>query len=105
MSQPSTTIASSGASRLHVIARVLAAVFAGYGFAWAAVAASTSLLTAAGLKFHDAEFLGAMIGVLTYVAVFLWAIAARRLGVVWAVLLVGGALLAGVGSIVQSLLL
>ncbi len=103
MSQPTTPLASTGATRLHVLARVLAAVFAGYGFAWGAVAASTSLMTAAGLKFHDAEFLGAMVGVLAYVVVFLWAIAARSLVRVWSVLLGGGALLAGVGSCVQSL--
>lgn len=104
MSRILTTAASTGATRLHVAARVGAAVLGGYAFAWGVVAAATSLLFAAGLEFHDAEFLGAVTGLLAYLVVFLWAIAARRLAVVWAVLLGGGALLAGAASFVQSLL-
>ena len=90
--------------RLHIVARVIAAVFAGYGFAWGVVAATTSLMFAIGMEFHDAEFLGAVSGLLAYLIVFLWAIAARRLLPVWLVLIGGGALLAATGSLVQSLL-
>ncbi len=91
--------------RLHVAARVGAAVIGGYVFAWGVVSALTSALFAAKLDFHDAEFLGAVIGLLAYLAVFLWAIASRRLVRVWLVLLGGGAALTAVASCVQSLLI
>jgi len=90
--------------RLALVARIGAAVLGGYGFAWGLVAAATSLLVAAGMGFHDAEFLASLVGVLAMLCAFLWAIAARRLWRVWAVLAGGGALLAGVGSLVQAVL-
>ena len=42
---------------------------------------------------------------LVYVAVFLWAFAARSLVRVWVVLLGGGALMAGAASLIQLMLL
>jgi len=100
----SRTLASSPTPRLHLAARIAAAVFGGYGFAWGIVAAGASLMFAAGMDFHDAEFLASLLGVLAFLVVFLWAFAARRLWVVWTVLAGGGALLAATGSFVQSLL-
>ncbi|CAN7169525.1 iron uptake protein [Pseudoxanthomonas sp. LjRoot168] len=88
--------------RLHLAARIVVAIFGGYGFAWGIVAAGASLMFAAGMDFHDAEFLASLFGVLALLAVFLWTFAARRLWVVWTVLVGGGALLAAVGSFVQS---
>lgn len=99
-----SALAPRRVTRLHVAARVAAAVLGGYVFAWGVVAAATSLLFAADMEFHDAEFLGAVLGLLAYLVVFLWAFAARRLVVVWLVLAGGGALLAGAGSLVQSFL-
>jgi hypothetical protein len=102
-----STITSSNASRssrLNVAARIAAAIFGGYGFAWGIVAAGASLMFAVGMDFHDAEFLASLLGVLAFLVVFLWAFAARRLWVVWTVLAGGGALLAATGSFVQSLL-
>ncbi|MDP3858938.1 MAG: hypothetical protein Q8Q73_14375 [Stagnimonas sp.] len=96
------TIDTSGSPRLHIAARVGAAVLGGYGFAWGINAVTMALLSAAGLEFHDAEFLGNLLGVLAFLVVFLWTFAARRLWRVWAVLTSGGALLAGTGSWVQS---
>ena len=90
--------------RTQVIARVAAAILGGYAFAWGIVATGASLMVAAGMDFHDAEFLGSMIGVLAFLGVFLWAIAARRLRWVWLVTVVGGGVLAATGSFVQSLL-
>lgn len=84
--------------------RVAAAVVGGYGFAWGLVAAATGLCVAAGMGFHDAEFLSSLFGVLAYLCALLWAIAARRLWPVWAVLAAGGAVLAAVGSLVQAAL-
>ncbi len=89
----------------RLVARIAAAVFGGYAFAWGVVVACASLMCAAGMSFHDAEFLASLIGVLAFLAVFVWAFAARRVRVVWGVLVVGGGLLAATGSFVQSLLI
>lgn len=105
MSRTSTTIFGSPRTpRPHLAVRVVAAVLGGYAFAWGFIAATASLLFAAGMGFHDAEFLASMLGVLAFLTVFLWAFAARRLWVVWTVLAGGGAVLAATGSLVQSLL-
>lgn len=101
MSGPS---ASAGIPRAHVAARVGAAALGGYAFAWGFVAATMSLLFAAGMDFHDAEFLACLLGVLVFLVAFLWTFAARWLWLVWAVLLGGGALLTIVGSLVQAAL-
>lgn len=103
MSQP-TTIATPSRSRRQIVLRVLAAMFGGYVFAWGTVALATCLLFAAKLDFHDAEFLGAFIGLLAYVTVFLWSIATKRLLRVGMVLLGGGLLMAGAASLIQTLL-
>jgi hypothetical protein len=106
MSRTSTTISGSPrAPRLQLTARIAAAVLGGYAFAWGFIAACASLMFAAGMGFHDAEFLASLLGVLAFLVVFLWAFAARRLWVVWAVLGGGSALLAAAGSYVQSLLI
>lgn len=88
--------------RLYLAARIALAIFGGYGFAWGMVAAGASLMYAAGMDFHDAEFLASLFGVLAFLAVFLWTFAARRLWVVCTVLIGGGALLAAAASFVQS---
>ena len=99
-----TTPATPGSPRLYLAARIVAAVLGGYAFAWGFIATCASLMSAGGMGFHDAEFLGSLLGVLAFLIAFLWTFAARRLGLVWVVLLGGGALLAGIGSYVQSLL-
>lgn len=100
----SRTIPHFPAPHLQLAARIAAAVFGGYVFTWGVIAAGASLMFAAGMGFHDAEFLASLLGVLVFVGAFLWAFVARRLWVVWAVLAGGGALLAALGSFVQSLL-
>lgn len=97
-----TTPVHTRARRLRLVARIAAAVLGGYAFAWGFIAAGASLMVAAGMGFHDAEFLASMLGVLAFLVVFLWAFAARRLWLVWAVLAGGGTLLAAAGSLVQS---
>ena len=104
MSQPTTLAAPSRSRRLQIVLRVLMAMLGGYVFAWGTVALATCLLFAAKLDFHDAEFLGAFIGLLAYVLVFLWSIASRQLLRVGIVLLGGGLLMAGLASLVQTLL-
>lgn len=92
------------ASPADIALRIAAATVGGYAFAWGFIAAGMGLLFAAGMEFHDAEFLSSLLGVLAFLVAFLWTFAARRMWRVWVVLLGGGALLAGVGSLVQSLL-
>ena len=99
-----TTPATPGSPRLYLAARIVAAVLGGYAFAWGFIATCASLMSAGGMGFHDAEFLGSLLGVLAFLIAFLWTFAARRLWLVWGVLLGGGALLACLGSYVQSLL-
>ena len=99
-----TPMPHAGSPRLALAARVAAGVLGGYGFAWGLVAAATSLMVAGGMGFHDAEFLSSLLGVLAFLCALLWAIAARRLWPVWAVLALGGAALAGAGSAVQAAL-
>jgi hypothetical protein len=92
-------------ARLRMASRVAAAVLGGYAFAWGTVAAVTSLLFAAGMAFHDAEFLAAVAGLLAYLAAFLCTVATRRLALAWLVLPGAGALMTAIGSFVQSLLI
>ncbi len=105
MSQVSTTFLQPRAARGQVVARIGAAVFGGYAFAWGFVAAGASLLFAAGMGFHDAEFLASLLGVLAFLAVFLWAIAAKRPWRAWLLLLCAGGLLSLIASLVQRALL
>ncbi len=87
--------------RLHIALRIAAAVLGGYAFTWGFMALGMAGLFALGLEFHDAESLSAIVGILLYLAVFLWAFAARSLRRVWLVLAGGGALMAGAASLVQ----
>ncbi|MGJ4728029.1 iron uptake protein [Luteimonas sp. SDU101] len=105
MSQVSTTFLQPRAARWQLVARVGAAVFGGYAFAWGFVAAGASLMFAAGMGFHDAEFLASLLGVLGFLVVFLWAVAAKRPWRAWLWLLGIGGGLALVASLVQAALL
>lgn len=91
-------------SRLHVVLRIAAGLLGGYAFTWGFIALGVTLLFAAGMAFHDAEQLSSMLGFLVFLAVFLWAFAARSLPRVWLALAGGGALMAGAASLVQMAL-
>ena len=78
-----TTRVTPRSPRLHLAARIAAAVFGGYAFAWGFIAICASLMFAGGMDFHDAEFLGSLLGVLAFLTAFLWTFAARRLWLVW----------------------
>ncbi|WP_423600563.1 iron uptake protein [Roseateles sp. MS654] len=90
---------------LALLARIGAAVLGGYAFCWGFVAIALSGLYAAGMPFHDAEHLAAILAVLLYLVIFCWTFAARRVGLVWAVLLVGGGVMSGVAQLTQRALL
>ncbi|MFT4241642.1 MAG: iron uptake protein [Acidovorax sp.] len=88
--------------RPSMVPRIAAALLGGYAFTWGFMALSLGGLYALGLPFHDAEHLAALLGLLLYLAAFLWAFAARSLWRVWVVLGGGGALMAGAASLLQS---
>ncbi|WAC71196.1 iron uptake protein [Roseateles sp. SL47] len=89
---------------LPLILRIGAAVGGGYVFSWGFVALLIAGAYAAGMSFHDAEHLSAMVGMLVFLVVFLWAFAARSVARVWAVLLVGAGVMAGAAALVQHAL-
>lgn len=97
--------ASMPSSRVQLALRIAAAVLGGYAFCWGFIALCIAGLFAAGMQFHDAEHLASMLTLLLYLVVFLWAFVTRSLARVWAVLVGGGALMAGAASLVQWSLL
>lgn len=100
---PNTHASHPGRSRrLGLASRSAAGLLGGYAAAWGVAASGTSLLYAAGMGFHDAEFLASLFGVLVFLCGFLWAVASRRAWRPWAVLGGGGAVLTVVASLVQS---
>lgn len=89
---------------LPLLLRILAATVGGYLFCWGFMALALAGGHAAGLSFHDAEHLSAMLGMLVYLGVFLWAFAARSVGRVWVTLAAGAGLMAGAAALVQRAL-
>ncbi|RRN57385.1 iron uptake protein [Pseudoxanthomonas sp. SGNA-20] len=99
----SATSIRSRHPRLQLAARVGAGVVGGYVFAWGFIAAGMALMSKAGMEFHDAEFVASALGLLLWLAVLLGVVAGRRNPAwAWLGLLGGGALLAALGSFVQS---
>ena len=84
-----------------IVARVVASLLGGYAFVWGFIAFGMAGLFALGMPFHDTEHLCAILGLIIYAIVFMWAFAARNLTKVWVVLLGGGALMAALGSMIQ----
>lgn len=91
-------------SPLHLCARVIAAVIAGYGFTWGCTAFSAALLVAAGMDLKEAMSLATMLGFLVYLAVCCWAFAAKSLTRVWLALVGGGAAMTGLATLLSRAL-
>ncbi|MDH0864399.1 iron uptake protein [Mitsuaria sp. GD03876] len=89
---------------LPILLRIAAAVGGAYAFCWGFIALCLSGAYAAGMSFHDAEHLSAMLGLLLYLVLFCWAIAARSLARVWIVLLAGAGAMTGAASLIQRAL-
>ncbi|MFX1682013.1 iron uptake protein [Mitsuaria sp. CC2] len=90
---------------LALLSRIAAAILGGYAFCWGFIAIAHSGMYALGMPFHDAEHLSAILGLLLFLVLFLWTFATRRLGVMWAVLLVGGGVMTGAAALIQRALL
>lgn len=94
-------------ARFHIAAnlalRIAAALPGGYAFTWSAMSALIATLFGCGMDFHDAEQLAAMLGLLLYPCIVLWAFAAISVTRLWLVLIGGGTVMAGAASWVQAL--
>ena len=80
-------------SPLHVVSRVAASLLGSYAFVWGLAALGIALAVAAGMAYEDAQTLLYLLAFLLCLACFCWAISARSLVKVWAVLAGGGAAL------------
>jgi len=81
----------------HIASRVGASILGAYLFTWGFIALGSAALLAAGLEFHEATNLAAMLGFLVFLAAFCFAFIAASLARVWLVLAGGGALLTFAG--------
>ncbi|MBK1838478.1 hypothetical protein JHL17_13745 [Azospirillum sp. YIM B02556] len=80
-------------SRCHTAARVTAAVFGAYGFAWGLASFGAELGALAGMAPAEAVTTSSLLALLVLPVVALWAFAVPRVVVGWAVLGGGGVLL------------
>jgi hypothetical protein len=80
-------------SPLHVASRVLASLLGSYAFVWGLAGFGIALGVAAGMPYQDAQAWLFLLAFLLYLACFCWALSARSLLEVWAVLAGGGAAL------------
>lgn len=86
-------------SRLHMAARVAAAVFGAYGFAWGLAAFGAELGALAGMAPAEAVTASSLLALVVLPVAALWAFAVPRVTVGWAVLGGGGVLLIAVSQI------
>ncbi|WP_341707583.1 hypothetical protein [Halopseudomonas sp.] len=93
------------APRFLIVSRVLAAVLGVYAFIWGVVTLGMVALSAIGVEFHSAEQSMLMLGLLLYVALFIWVFAANSLLRIWLVLGLGAALMLSAAWLLQPLLL
>ncbi|CAO3425414.1 hypothetical protein [Azospirillum endophyticum] len=85
--------ARSAPSRLDTAARVTAAVFGAYGFAWGLASFGAELGALAGMAPAEAVTTSSLLALLVLPVMALWAFAVPRVVVGWAVLGGGGVLL------------
>src|SRR5262245_19143409 len=75
----------------QISARVIACVLGSYLFAWGFIAFVTACLLHAGMEFHEATNLPAMLGFLVYLTAMCFAFIAASVVRVWVILLGAGA--------------
>jgi len=93
------------ASRFPAALRIAAAVLGGYAFCWGFIAITVTAGYALGMKFHDAEHLGSILGFLLYLWAFCWAFITPSLARAWIVLAGGGAAMTAAATLLQQQLL
>lgn len=73
--------------------RIVTAIVGGWTFAWGFVACGTAALVGLGVEFHDAEMALLMLGLLVFLAVFMWSFAVSSVLRVCVVLVPGAVLM------------
>lgn len=101
----SSTQAHSAPTLIPIASRVAAALFGSYAFVWGFVTLVAVLGTAGGMSFVDAQTLAYLLAFLVFVICFCWAFAARSVVRVWLVLVLGAALMSGLGWLAASMTL
>lgn len=86
----------------HVVGRIAASLLGGYAFTWGVTTLGIAGLVALGVDYHEAHTVLMLLAFLVFLAVFLWAFAARSLARVWAVLGLGGAGMTGAAWLLQQ---
>lgn len=84
------------ASPRHLVSRVAAAVFGGYGFVWGFTVLFITACMAAGATYGDAQVAAYLLAFLVFVAAALWAFATRSVLRAWVVLAGGGAFMTAI---------
>jgi hypothetical protein len=90
---------------MEITLRTAAAILGGWVFTWGFVACGTAALVGLGVEFHDAEMAMQMLGLLLFLAGFLWSFAARSVLRVCAVCAGGAVLLNTAALLLQRNLL
>lgn len=88
---------------LQVISRIGAALLGSYAFVWGFVTFVAVAGTASGLPFGDAQTLAYLLAFLVFLICFCWAFTARNVVRVWLVLVVGAAVMSGLGWLASNL--
>lgn len=96
------TSTATPSARFAIVARIAVALLGGYAFCWGFIGFGVSGLYSLGVSFHEAESLSTILALLIYLVVFLWVFAARHLARTAVLLFGGGALMAGIASLLQS---
>jgi len=94
-------LAEAGNSVRRVALRVAAALLGGYAFVWGFTTLGTMVGMASGASYGHALTTVYLLTFLVFLAVFLWAFAARSVTRVWIVLAGGGALMSGLAWLLQ----
>jgi hypothetical protein len=89
---------------VRIALRIAAALLGGWAFTWGVVTLGITGLVALGQPYDEARTALMLLAFLVFLGAFLWAIAAPRLGRVWAVLGGGAALMTGAAWLLQRAL-
>jgi hypothetical protein len=100
----SRTGAGASPSALNIISRIGAALLGGYAFTWGLCVLGITAGVAAGVAYDEAYTRMMLLAFFVYLGAFLWAFGGKRLAVIWAVLLGGGATMTGTAWMCQRVL-
>lgn len=89
----------------RLMLRVSAGLLGGYAFTWGFTVFWIAGSVALGVDYHEAETAAFLLAFLVMLCAFLWAISARRVGLVWLVLAGGGGWMTGLAWMLQRHLL